>query len=399
MTPGIYLTRLLGLPEIEILHFSGRVAGWHYVEAKSVSNGRACPKCAEFCDSVYDHRYVSILDAPIRDSKVNLRIRKKRYFCRKCKKPFTELLHGIFSRARITERLKRYILWACNKFQNLVQVAKYYGCSAMTVRRGLYAHLEIDIKRRLNHPWPKRLGIDEHSFGKKKGKYGGTEFNTVFVDIKNHRLFRVGHTKNSRLLYEQFKDIEGGEFVEDVAIDLSEGYRSLVKALFPNARITADKFHVLRLLVPAINRRRKKLAGDRRKNPIGKLLLRSAKRLDYSQRFIIHTWLEAHKELKAIYQFKERMHGLYRIRGKNRAEIAYEIIINDLKNYAHIPELKTLHYTLCRWRNEILNYFQTNLTNAMTEGFNNKAKLLKKMGYGYKNQYNFGLRLLNACFH
>ncbi|NDG27902.1 MAG: hypothetical protein EB120_12105 [Proteobacteria bacterium] len=34
----------------------------------------------------------------------------------------------------------------------------------------------------------------------------------------------------------------------------------------------------------------------------------------------------------------------------------------------------------------------------MTEGFNNKAKLVRKMGYGYKNPENYRLRLLNACF-
>ena len=73
--------------------------------------------------------------------------------------------------------------------------------------------------------------------------------------------------------------------------------------------------------------------------------------------------------------------------------------MTQLKECVHIPELKTLQYTFSRWKNEILNYFDSGLTNAMTEGFNSKAKLLKKMGYGYRNQNNFGLRLLNACFH
>jgi transposase len=50
-----------------------------------------------------------------------------------------------------------------------------------------------------------------------------------------------------------------------------------------------------------------------------------------------------------------------------------------------------------RWRREILAYFGTGLTNARTEGFNNKAKLVKKRAYGYRSFRNYRLRLLNAC--
>lgn len=35
----------------------------------------------------------------------------------------------------------------------------------------------------------------------------------------------------------------------------------------------------------------------------------------------------------------------------------------------------TLRRTLRSWRNEILAYFKTRLTNARTEGFNNVAKV------------------------
>ena len=46
---------------------------------------------------------------------------------------------------------------------------------------------------------------------------------------------------------------------------------------------------------------------------------------------------------------------------------------------------------------EILNYFDYPITNGRTEGFNNKAKLVKKRAYGYRNFGNYRLRLLNAC--
>jgi transposase len=62
-----------------------------------------------------------------------------------------------------------------------------------------------------------------------------------------------------------------------------------------------------------------------------------------------------------------------------------------------LPEIKTLRRTLLKWRNEILAYFETRLTNGRTEGFNNLAKLVQKRAFGYKNFRNYRLRVLTAC--
>ncbi len=50
-----------------------------------------------------------------------------------------------------------------------------------------------------------------------------------------------------------------------------------------------------------------------------------------------------------------------------------------------------------RWRHEVLGYFACRLTNARTEGFNGKAKLVIRRAYGYKSFRNYRLRLLSAC--
>jgi transposase len=181
-------------------------------------------------------------------------------------------------------------------------------------------------------------------------------------------------------------------------MDLSEGYRSLSRALFPNAKITADKFHVLSLLVPAINRRRKVAVGNVWKNPIGKLLLKNREELDFAARSDLERFLRPHQELAALYHFKEKLHTLYRCKGYQKAQHSYDRICDDLARHGHVPELATLRRTLLRWRTEILNHFITGLTNARTEGFNNTAKLVKRRAYGYKNHENYRLRLLDTCF-
>lgn len=272
----------------------------------------------------------------------------------------------------------------------------------MTVWRSLLAHLQIHFKRHLGYQFPKQLGIDEHFFGMKspmeKGPVKEQRFHTTLVDLKAHRLYRAVKNRAAATVFDQLKKEPGGENVEEVTMDMSPGYRNLSHALFPNARITVDKFHVLRLLVNPLNRERKKISGDRRKNKIGSLLLKSRIDLDTLAKLKIKHFLDPHPELKSIYDFKERLFTLYRCKGRGWAEKSFDRIVRDLEKQTIRP-LKTLRKTLLNWREEILNHFSSRLTNAMTEGFNNKIKLVKRMAYGFRNESVYDLRILYACYH
>ena len=100
--------------------------------------------------------------------------------------------------------------------------------------------------------------------------------------------------------------------------------------------------------------------------------------------------------LRELYTAKESLVGFYRVRSyPQAARILTEI--TDRFARSQLPEIQTLRSTLLRWRREVLAYFQTRLTNGMTEGFNLKAKLVKRRAYGYRSFRNYRLRLLNAC--
>ena len=88
-------------------------------------------------------------------------------------------------------------------------------------------------------------------------------------------------------------------------------------------------------------------------------MLRNRPSLTTAERWALQTWLQGHPELSELYEAKEALHSLCRIRGADRAATA--------------------------------------LTNGRTEGFNNKAKLVKGHAYGYRSFQNYRRRLLNAC--
>lgn len=177
---------------------------------------------------------------------------------------------------------------------------------------------------------------------------------------------------------------------------MSDAYRGLIRTQFPNAEIVADKFHVLRLLSPALRRRRIEITGDRRTLRIKRLLQRNRHRLTYFERQDVDLFLSRHAELDEVYRFKEKLHELYRTKGYDRALRSFERLLVQTQASA-INEIQTLHRTLKAWREEILNYFRSGLTNAMTEGFNRVASLVKNRGFGYRNADNYRLRYLSAC--
>ncbi len=62
--------------------------------------------------------------------------------------------------------------------------------------------------------------------------------------------------------------------------------------------------------------------------------------------------------------------------------------------------MRSLTATIIRWFGETVGYFDLRTTNGVVEGINNKLKLIKRLGYGFRNFDNFRLQaLLNWHFN
>jgi transposase len=338
---------------------------------------------------------VRVKDAPIRGHSAELVIRKRRLWCKPCAKAFTESLPGIKKGKRHTERYARDLAWACENFVDLKRVRRAYQCSAHFLYKIYYERLEAKRLEMLNYPWPKTIGIDEHAFRRNPIK-GHTEFASMIVDYDNKRVREVVEGKTGAALSHALHHIEGRSNVRNVVVDLCDPFKNFAREFFPQARIIADKFHVLRLLSPALLKRRKEITGTRADLRAKKLLLMSSKKLGYSERFTLKEYLWKHPALHELYDWKEKLHAFYRTLGYHNAAKALRKLIDNMA-WSLLPEIKTLRRTLIKWKEEILNHFLTGLTNARTEGFNNKAKVVKRRAYGYRNFRNYRLKVLTAC--
>ena len=379
------------LPELKIIsHWQSDKFRTRYKCAKE-SQFEVCPKCATPSYSVHDRRWVQVEDQPIRGSGVRLHILKRRFRCPGCKKVFTEPIAGIRKGFKTTQRFRLGLQWACENFSDLHSVQRAYNCSAGLVYKVFYEQLERKLRERKNNPWPATIGIDEHSF--RRG-FRSKEFATIFVDYPNKKIFEVGLGKTAVGLAADFAHVPGRELVRNVVLDMSDPFKKFAKEFFPQARLIADHFHVIRLLNPVINKARTEITGDTRTNPVRKLLLMNGRRLEYFERHALRTWLDLHPKLKELYDYKEALHSLYRCRGYKRARAALIRLLNHMAG-SNLPEIQKLRKTLMKWKTEILNYFATGITNGRTEGFNNLAKLLQKRAFGFRSFTNYRLRLLN----
>jgi transposase len=391
--PSETLARSVLLPELKLCYVAFRGTGLSIYTCEKESQAEVCPKCATLSHAGYDRREISVKDAPLRDKAVLLKIRKRRFWCKPCGKPFTEPVPGISKGARTTLRLRRALLWACENFVDLKRVERTYRVSPGFVFKALYQQLEIERKRKLNYPWPKTIGIDEHSFRRVKGR---TEFASILVDYSNRRVYEVAEGKTTEALKAQLSGIAGRENVKNVILDLCDPFKNFAREHFPNAKLVADKFHVLRLITPALIKKRYEITGTRADARARRLLTMSSHKLDHWDRQALWQYLETYPELQELYRYKEILHRFYRTKGLNRASSALTMITDRMAR-SLLPEIKTLRRTLMKWREEILAYFETGLTNGRTEGYNNLAKLVQKRAFGYKSFRNYRLRLLAAC--
>lgn len=395
MKPQEQLIFGLLLPELEFVSIK-KLSDLNYLwQVKKKNLGAVCPKCAHLSHSIHDSRTVRIRDSSFRDKMITLEIRKHRYLCKSCKKPFTEPVPGIMKGMKTTQRLRKQIQWGCIHFTDLKKVQSTYRVSSGFVYKVFYEQLELERRQFKAAEFGTEIGIDEHCFGRKKGQRK-REFVTMLVSHSRRNVREVVYGKTHEALRESFSQIPGREKVRVVTLDMSDSYKGFAQSFFPNAELVADRFHVERLIQPLMLSSRIEITGNQRTNPVRLLMNRKRKNLESWERMKLDQWLNLHPKMNTLYSIKEQIGRFYEIRGLHRAERAFEKILARLKSFDE-RALKTFCRTLTRWKKEILNYFKYRITNARVEGFNNTAKVIKRMAYGFRSFKNYRLRVLNAC--
>ncbi len=187
-----------------------------------------------------------------------------------------------------------------------------------------------------------------------------------------------------------------------VCIDLSSTYRSIVKKHFPNARIVADRFHVIRLLQHQCMMTYRELAPNVKSNRgILPLLRKRPDKLTTKKRIKKDAFLEENPVVKAVYDFQQQLHQLllYKAMTKKWCRKAIPKFLNVVKELKQSPfkALASLGRTFYLWRDEIACIWRFRKSNGITEGFHRKMKLIHRSAYGFRNFENYRTRVRVLC--
>ncbi|MDP6527166.1 MAG: transposase, partial [Kiritimatiellia bacterium] len=147
--------------------------------------------------------------------------------------------------------------------------------------------------------------------------------------------------------------LKGKKNVRLICIDLSTSYRAMIRKHFPNAKIVADRFHVIRIVNHHF------LATWRQLDPKGSknrglisLMRRHEENLKPEQKERLEAYLAEHPALETIYGFKQRLCRL--LRKKCGTKRRCRRWIPRLLSYIHqlktcgFEQLETLGRTLAR---------------------------------------------------
>jgi transposase len=325
-----------------------------------------------------------------------LEIEAHKWQCRQCLRYFRQRFAGIQPCQRTSEAYQKMVYRHHLDGTNRSRLGKREGIGAATVERYFRRCLQRQFVQKHASDCPQILGIDEHFFTRRQG------FATTLCDLKNHKIYDVVLGRSEIALESYFQRLQGKAKVKVVCMDLATHYRSLVRKHFPNAKIVADRFHVIRLVNQHF------LACWRDLDPVAcknrgllSLMRRHRHNLKPDQSVKLATYLAANPALQPIYRSKQSLCYLLLKKHKTRKQCE-RLIPRFLTAISHLDQavfasLVQLGSTLRNWSEQIVAMWRFTKNNGITEGFHNKMETISRQAFGFRNFENYRLRVKVLC--
>lgn len=320
----------------------------------------------------------------------------KKYKCEICGRYFRTRIPGVQPYRRSTEMFRREVFHDHKDGISQAQLRDNHKIGSATVER--WFHDMLGLKKRMisNRSCPRVLGIDEHFFSRKDG------YATTLCDLKKHRVFDVIKGRSEKSLASALNKLKDRDKVKVVCIDLSVTYRSIVRKYFPNAKIVADRFHVIRMVQYHFLETWKVLDPEGRKNRgLLSLMRRKPENLKDTQKEKLSQYFKENESVRVIYEAKVKLCELLNIKTRTckQARKLIPKYLDWVKLLKDTPlgQLVTLGETLENWQDEIVRMWRFSKNNGITEGFHTKMKLIQRRAYGFRNFENYRLRVIVLC--
>lgn len=231
----------------------------------------------------------------------------------------------------------------------------------------------------------KRIAIDETSSRR------GHQYITLFVDVDRKLVLFAVEGKGAETL-QQFRDhlSEKGvdaDQITEMCCDMSPAFIRGIQDTFPNAQITFDKFHVMKMVNEAVDDVRKEeqtQAPELHKTKY--IWLKNEDRLTNKQKQTLERLKDGNLKTGRAYRLKLALQDLWHVN-----QLFADIYLDEWLGWATRSQLQpfmSVARTIKKYKEGILRWFTTRMTNGLLEGLNSLIQAAKRKARGYRNTQN-----------
>jgi transposase len=231
-----------------------------------------------------------------------------------------------------------------------------------------------------------RVAIDETAARR------GHDYITLFADIDQARVLFATEGKDATTVAAFAGDLaaHGGdpEAIEEVCIDMSPAFIKGVAENLPNAAVTFDKFHAVKIVNDAVDQVRR---GEQKHQNVLKgtryIWLRNPENLSERQRATLDSLPTHHLKTARAYQIRLAFQDLYRQDSPKQAA-QYLKRWYFWATHCRLSPVIDAAYTVKRHWDGILRWFDSRIANGLIEGINSLVQAAKAKARGYRSARN-----------
>lgn len=232
-----------------------------------------------------------------------------------------------------------------------------------------------------------QVGVDETSSKR------GHNYVSVFVDLETPKVVFATEGKDASTLSRFKEDLvaHGGDAiaVEEVCCDMSPAFISGIEQHFPEAHITFDKFHVLKVLNEALDEvRRQEQQNCPELKKTRYIWLKSQNNLTAQQAATLEGLQVKKLNLKTMRAYHIRLN--FQAFWNQTSEDAEAFLKKWYfwATHSRLEPIKEAAYTIKRHWDGILRWFKSRINNGILEGINSLIQAAKARARGYRTTKN-----------
>ncbi len=233
----------------------------------------------------------------------------------------------------------------------------------------------------------REVGVDETSSKR------GHKYVSLFVDLKGPRVLFATEGKDASTV-ERFKqdltDHKGNpENIKEVCCDMSPAFISGVENQFPKARLTFDKFHIMKIINEAVDEVRRQEQKDCPELARTRYIwLKNPKNLKLTQVGILKELTVKKLNLKTSRAYHIRLNFQELFTQAPEMAEAYLKKWYFWATHSRLEPIKQAAYTIKRHWDGVLRWFHSNINNGILEGINSLIQAAKAKARGYRTSRN-----------